>query len=167
MKKIVSLTVLFVAFFVSTAHAEIITFEGVAPDGLSANDPAPYIEGNFTLTVNTNQNAIFSVTSSENNGGFTSDFFGCSSVSSVDIDENGGNPFDLVSIELGRFDAVTPSDYILTGSLNGGGTIVENYSNIFSSCFLNFVIWTCLFCFCAKTTRGTPRVSDFDFGKIV
>jgi hypothetical protein len=117
------------------ANADVITFEGYAPNGGLTFIPPDYTESGFTLS---------------NTGQFAAAIFGDSSVgllgdTTASLDWNGSegssitltgpSPFDLLSLDLGAYSGAPNdqhTDITLTGNLFGGGTETATFSRLLS-----------------------------------
>ena len=123
------------------AHADtILDFSDVPPGTLAAFNP--YISQGFSLT-STSGGFVFNSPDTGNGSAQTvgnnpfyagANGFAAFAPATITLADTGGDPFSLVSIDLARDFAFDPAPSVtFTGTINGGGTIVETFTVTTSS----------------------------------
>ena len=123
----------FVACSVAQAAAGVMGFEGFAPTGGEAFDVSPYSEAGFTLTFADTGSAILSATSGAGGNSNGTDIFvwdnANPSGARVVIEESGGNPFALLSLDSSQAFTLDPDPGSLevTAFFAGGGSTTQTF----------------------------------------
>lgn len=151
----------------STAHAQILGFEGFASPGEVSNvgPLTPYTEAGFTLTPINEESAVFdAVAEADFIGRSDSDFFGFSPTNAITLTVNGGGSFDLGSVILGPLDfsQTQPISVTLVGNLSGGGTLTQTFAGL-STATTETLNWTDLSSV-VFTSNGDTGIDDILIG---